>query len=103
MLVTLAGGGPGDTVTAVLYFEQQGLGSVTEYAFAVTLENEAIQSLGTLGWNRSFARGVSADGSVAVGISSASSSVDQAFRWTAAGGMLDLGPLRPWRTYSENR
>jgi uncharacterized membrane protein len=44
-----------------------------------------MQDLGTLGGNWSVAYGVSADGSVVVGLS-----VGRAFRWTAAGGMEDL-------------
>ncbi|MFL5388116.1 MAG: hypothetical protein ACJ79C_05265, partial [Myxococcales bacterium] len=37
--------------------------------------------------------GVSADGSVVVGRSTNASNVRRAFRWTAAGGMRDLGAL----------
>ena len=49
--------------------------------------------LGTLpGHYESRAESVSADGSVVVG-SSGSSSVDEAFRWTAEGGMVGLGRL----------
>jgi cysteine-rich repeat protein/probable HAF family extracellular repeat protein len=50
--------------------------------------------LGDLGgtFPYSFARGVSADGSVIVGTSS-SASGSEAFRWTAAGGMEGLGDL----------
>jgi probable HAF family extracellular repeat protein len=44
--------------------------------------------LGTLGGSESMAWGVSADGSVVVGISGG-----RAFRWTAARGMQDLGTL----------
>jgi probable HAF family extracellular repeat protein len=45
--------------------------------------------LGTLpGDDRSFAQGVSADGSVAVGFGSS-----QAFRWTVSTGMVQLAPL----------
>ena len=48
--------------------------------------------LGALpGTTTSLATGVSADGSVVVGLSG--SSDERAFRWTAAGGMVDLGGL----------
>jgi probable HAF family extracellular repeat protein len=47
-----------------------------------------MQDLGTLGGDQSWALGVSADGSVVVGISGG-----RAFRWTAARGMQDLGTL----------
>jgi probable HAF family extracellular repeat protein len=40
----------------------------------------------------SFARGVSADGSVVVGQSN-SASGDEAYRWTSGGGMVGLGDL----------
>jgi probable HAF family extracellular repeat protein len=51
-----------------------------------------MQDLGTLpggGW--SVAQGVSADGSVVVGVAQNAAGDDRAFRWTAAGGMQDLG------------
>jgi probable HAF family extracellular repeat protein len=47
-----------------------------------------MQDLGTLGGDESAAFGVSADGAVVVGESSG-----HAFRWTASGGMQDLGTL----------
>jgi probable HAF family extracellular repeat protein len=49
--------------------------------------------LGTLGGNRSEARGVSADGSVVVGWAINAAGYEHAFRWTAARGMQDLGTL----------
>jgi probable HAF family extracellular repeat protein len=49
--------------------------------------------LGTLGGNRSAASGVSADGSVVVGYAQNAAGQWSAFRWTAAGGMQDLGTL----------
>jgi probable HAF family extracellular repeat protein len=52
-----------------------------------------MQNLGTLGGDRSEARGVSADGSVVVGWAYNAAGHDRAFRWTAAGGMQDLGTL----------
>jgi probable HAF family extracellular repeat protein len=52
-------------------------------------ENGVMQDLGTLpGGNQSAAWGVSADGAVVVG-----GSDGRAFRWTASGGMQDLGTL----------
>jgi probable HAF family extracellular repeat protein len=51
-----------------------------------------MQDLGTLGGSYSWAYGVSADGAVVVG--RAYNAVGyRAFRWTAAGGMQDLGTL----------
>lgn len=56
---------------------------------AVRWQNGAILDLGTLaGNNRSEAYGISADGQVVVGSSDA-----DAFRWTAATGMQNLGSL----------
>jgi probable HAF family extracellular repeat protein len=49
--------------------------------------------LGTLGGDRSVAWGVSADGSVVVGWAYNAAGRMRPFRWTAAGGMQDLGTL----------
>jgi probable HAF family extracellular repeat protein len=49
--------------------------------------------LGTLGGNLSEAYGVSADGSVVVGVADNAAGRTRAFRWTAAGGMRDFGTL----------
>ncbi|MDR2186684.1 MAG: hypothetical protein LBE62_01365 [Azonexus sp.] len=51
--------------------------------------------LGTLGGKDSFATGVSADGSVVVGVSEINNDgkTRHAFRWTAQDGMQDLGTL----------
>jgi probable HAF family extracellular repeat protein len=46
-----------------------------------------------LGGSRSEARGVSADGSVVVGVAYNAAGQQRAFRWTAARGMQDLGTL----------
>jgi probable HAF family extracellular repeat protein len=59
-----------------------------------------MQDLGTLGGDRSEARGVSADGSVVVGWAKNAAGQQRAFRWTAAGGMQDLGTL-PGGDWSE--
>jgi probable HAF family extracellular repeat protein len=49
--------------------------------------------LGTLGGNSSEVTGVSADGSVIVGISKNGNGDTHAFRWTTANGIQDLGTL----------
>jgi probable HAF family extracellular repeat protein len=52
-----------------------------------------MQNLGTLGGSESEAFGVSADGSVVVGWAYNAAGQTRAFRWTASGGMQDLGTL----------
>jgi uncharacterized membrane protein len=54
---------------------------------------ESFQSLGTLpGWHNSYGLGVSGDGEVVVGQATDERAfVGQAFRWTAATGMVGLG------------
>jgi probable HAF family extracellular repeat protein len=60
----------------------------------------SFQGLGLLpGGSLSEASGVSADGSVVVGWDVTSSNVEEAFRWTAGGGMAGLGFL-PGCSYS---
>jgi probable HAF family extracellular repeat protein len=57
---------------------------------------DSFQGLGTLpGHVSSFAFGISGDGRVVVGTSFDDSGVGQAFRWTAATGMVGLGALPP--------
>jgi len=52
------------------------------------------QGLGFVpGGNQSFALGVNANGTVVVGFSFGPNVPDQAFRWTAASGMVGLGSL----------
>jgi probable HAF family extracellular repeat protein len=55
--------------------------------------NNVVESLGNLpGWDRSYARAVSGDGSVIAGYSASGDSA-RAWRWTQPGGLADLGPL----------
>ena len=55
--------------------------------------SQSLTWLGTLGGDRSWAFGVSADGAVVVGRSANALRRWRAFRWTASGGMQDLGTL----------
>jgi probable HAF family extracellular repeat protein len=55
--------------------------------------SQSITWLGTLGGWESVAYGVSADGSVVVGRATNAAALRRAFRWTASGGMQDLGTL----------
>jgi probable HAF family extracellular repeat protein len=66
----------------------------TEARFrAFRWQNGVMQDLGTLGGLHSWASGVSADGAVVVGEAANAAWQNRAFRWTAAGGMQDLGTL----------
>ena len=49
--------------------------------------------MGTLGGSSSSAQAISANGAVVVGSSMTSLGNSRAFRWTEAGGMIDLGTL----------
>jgi len=61
--------------------------------------SQSLTWLGVLpGGNRSEAYGVSADGAVVVGWSYNNVGSQRAFRWTASGGMQDLGTL--YRSYA---
>jgi probable HAF family extracellular repeat protein len=55
--------------------------------------SQPITWLGTLGGDESVAYGVSADGAVVVGWARNAAGQVRAFRWTASGGMQDLGTL----------
>ena len=55
--------------------------------------SQTLTWLGTLGGNISSAHGVSADGSVVVGVAQDSNGFYRPFRWTPGGGMQDLGTL----------
>jgi probable HAF family extracellular repeat protein len=60
---------------------------------ALPSQAQRLTWLGTLGSSGSEAHGVSANGSVVVGVARNAAGQQRAFRWTAAGGMQDLGTL----------
>jgi len=62
--------------------------------------SQSLTWLGTLGGFESYAIDVSADGSVVVGSARNAAWAVRAFRWTASGGMQDLGTL-PGGNWSE--
>lgn len=62
--------------------------------------NGPVVDIGSAGWSNSEALGVSGDGSVVVGWNHAANGFGQAYRWTEAGGMQQLGYLRPNGTRS---
>jgi probable HAF family extracellular repeat protein len=68
------------------------LGALVVAWIATTGWSQSLTWLGTLG-GRSEAWGVSADGSVVVGLAHNAAGQYRAFRWTASGGMQDLGTL----------
>jgi probable HAF family extracellular repeat protein len=55
--------------------------------------SQSLTWLGTLGGYGARLMGVSADGSVVVGWATNAAGQWRAFRWTASGGMQDLGTL----------
>ena len=69
--------------------------------------NAPLENLGVLPNElRSYAQGVSGDGSVIVGRcehTTMGNAYGQAFRWTQGGGMQGLGYLRPDGTFSESK
>ncbi|MBI5762666.1 MAG: PEP-CTERM sorting domain-containing protein [Planctomycetes bacterium] len=66
---------------------------VSQFAYRWT-QPDGMVSLGTLaGGTYSFANAISADGSVVVGYGDSPFSKGEAFRWTALGGMEDLGMI----------
>jgi len=79
------------------HWAQNGLKALTSAwvlsLLATVAWSQSITWLGTLGGRESEAYGVSADGSVVVGWSYNAAWQSRAFRWTAAGGMQDLGTL----------
>ena len=68
-------------------------------------QQAAFIPLGDLSGGRNWSRaaGVSVDGRVVVGVASSARADEEAFRWSAATGMVGLGvlPARPWSTASD--
>jgi probable HAF family extracellular repeat protein len=62
------------------------VGAVVLAWMATVAWSQSLTWLGTLGGDWSEAFGVSADGSVVVGVAQNAAGYDRAFRWTAEGG-----------------
>jgi probable HAF family extracellular repeat protein len=69
------------------------LGALVVALIATVAWSQSLTWLGTLGGYYSEAYAVSADGSVVVGVAYNAAREERAFRWTASGGMEDLGTL----------
>jgi probable HAF family extracellular repeat protein len=85
------------------HWAQNGLKALTSAwvlaLLATVAWSQSITWLGTLpGGSWSGAYGVSADGAVVVGWAQNAAGQWRAFRWTAAGGMQDLGTLGGWES-----
>jgi probable HAF family extracellular repeat protein len=79
-----------------------GIATVVLACAGAAFAQPTITNLGVLGWSDSCAMGVSADGSTVVGWSHNASNLSRPFRWTATGGMVDLGTL-PGGDYADAR
>jgi uncharacterized membrane protein len=62
--------------------------------------NGPLEDLGSGGWFRSEAQGISGDGNTVVGWGHGGSGFGEAFRWTPSGGYQPLGYARPLGTTS---
>jgi len=70
------------------------VGQYHGHAYRWTSSDGIVHDLGTLGGSTSDAKGVSADGSIVVGVSTNSGGLDRAFLWNSANGVMqDLGTL----------